>query len=234
MNKEWSELNKAVQTQLKKEPTFSEGISTLLELRQSLMKEMEAWKAELKREDFYAIPFLNAKGYHCKTIAYSLWHIFRIEDIVAHSLILGDSQVFFQGNYQKKTGAPIITTGNELFREEIAEFSRLLDLDALYEYIREVKSSTEAMLKNLAFPDLKRKMTDGDRESLESLHVVSPAADAVWLIDYWCGKDVRGLIQMPFSRHWIMHVEAALRIRNKLCGGPEREAIRLGGDTFSF
>lgn len=78
------------------------------------------------------------------------------------------------------------------------------------------------MLKNLAFPDLKRKMTDGDRADLEALHVVSPAADAVWLIDYWCGKDVRGLIQMPFSRHWIMHVEAALRIRNKLCDGSER------------
>lgn len=26
---------------------------------------------------------------------------------------------------------------------------------------------------------------------------------------------LRDLIQMPFSRHWIMHVEASLRIRNK-------------------
>lgn len=40
--------------------------------------------------------------------------------------------------------------------------------------------------------------------------------NAVWLIDYWCQKDARGLIQMPFSRHWIMHIEASLRIRNKL------------------
>ena len=42
------------------------------------------------------------------------------------------------------------------------------------------------------------------------------AENAVWLIDYWCKKDVRGLIQMPFSRHWIMHIEACERIRNKI------------------
>ena len=36
------------------------------------------------------------------------------------------------------------------------------------------------------------------------------------LIDYWCGKDVRGLIQMPLSRHWIMHIEASIRIRDKI------------------
>lgn len=39
---------------------------------------------------------------------------------------------------------------------------------------------------------------------------------AGWLIDYWCGKDSRGLVQMPFSRYWIMHIEAALRIAGKL------------------
>lgn len=40
--------------------------------------------------------------------------------------------------------------------------------------------------------------------------------NAIWLIDYWCGKGIRGLIQMPFSRHWIMHIEASLRIKNKI------------------
>ncbi len=29
-------------------------------------------------------------------------------------------------------------------------------------------------------------------------------------------KDIKGLLGMPFSRHWIMHLEASLRIRNKL------------------
>lgn len=40
----------------------------------------------------------------------------------------------------------------------------------------------------------------------------------VWLIDFWCRKNIRGLIQMPLSRHWIMHIEASIRIWNKLKG----------------
>ena len=56
------------------------------------------------------------------------------------------------------------------------------------------------------------------RNHLESLNVVSSDKNAIWLIDYWCGKDIRGLIQMPFSRHWIMHIEACLRIKKKLTG----------------
>ena len=53
------------------------------------------------------------------------------------------------------------------------------------------------------------------RKQLEKLNVVSVDENAYWLIDYWCGKDVKGLIQMPFSRHWIMHIEACLKIRDK-------------------
>ena len=166
--------------------------------------------------DFSAIPFINADGYHSKTVAYSLWHIFRIEDIVAHTLINGDEQVFFRGGYQQRMNAPIVTTGNELKKQQIADFSAQLNLDELYVYLSEVKESSESILRGLSFEDLKRKIPDERKAALESLHVVSEDENAHWLIDYWCEKDVRGLIQMPFSRHWIMHIEAALRIRAKL------------------
>ena len=109
MNKEWSELNKTMQAQIKKKDTYKMGIDTLFNLRRQLMQTLVSFKEDLCREDFNAIPFINADGYHSKTIAYS-----------------------------------------------------------------------------------------------------------IWLIDYWCSKDIRGLIQMPFSRHWIMHTEACLRIKNKM------------------
>ena len=215
MNKEWSELNKTMQAQLKKKDTFDEGIATLFELRKKLWNTISSYKKELKREDFDSIPYINADGYHSKTIAYSLWHIFRIEDIVAHTLIKGDEQVFFAKGYQEKIGSPIITTGNELVKKEIADFSSKLDLDALYSYISDVKKSTEKILKGLSFEETKIKISDDRRKELESLGVVSEDESAIWLIDYWCKKDVRGLIQMPFSRHWIMHIEACERIKAK-------------------
>ena len=216
MNKEWSELNKTMQLQLKKEESWQAGIDTLINLRNQLMDVLLSFKNDLKRKDFDAIPFINANGYHCKTIGYSIWHIFRIEDIVSHTLINGDDQIFFSGNYQKRIHSPIVTTGNELVKQQIADFSRQLDLDELYAYITEVKKSTEKILKELPYDRLKWKISKERKENLKSLHVVSTDEKAYWLIDYWCGKDIRGLIQMPFSRHWIMHVEACLKIKNKI------------------
>lgn len=218
MNREWSALNKEMQLLLKKKETFAQGMDTLMELRRQLMEEIMQFRKSLLPSDFSAMPYPNAKGYHSKTIAYSLWHIFRIEDIVAHSLIAGDEQVFFREDFQKRIHSPIITTGNELSTGEMEAFSKALSLDALYQYMEAVDAASTSLLRALSFSGLKEKMTEEKRKQLESLQVVSTDESAGWLIDYWCGKDVKGLIQMPFSRHWIMHVEACLKIRNKLLG----------------
>ncbi len=205
-----------MQAQIKRKDTFIGGIGTLFELRNELWQTILSFKSNLSREDFNAIPFINADGYHSKTIAYSLWHIFRIEDIVAHTLINCDEQVFFSGNYRERINSPIITTGNELVKNEISDFSKLLDINELYSYIFEVKESTEAMLRELPYEMLKQRISAERRDILREMNVVSGDEKAAWLIDYWCEKDIRGLIQMPFSRHWIMHIEASLRIENKI------------------
>ena len=180
------------------------------------MDTLLSFKEELTREDYDAMPYINADGYHSKNIAYSIWHIFRIEDIVAHTLVAGDEQVFFAGDYQKRIKSPIITTGNELIKEQISDFSKQLDIDELYAYIQEVKKSTEEIVKGLSYDMLKQKVSEDRKNSLKSQNVVSTDEEAYWLIDYWCGKDIRGLIQMPFSRHWIMHIEACLRIKSRI------------------
>ena len=102
MNKEWSELNKTMQAQIKRKDTYKMGIDTLLSLRSQLMQTLVSFREELRREDFNAILFINADGYHSKTIAYSIWHIFRIEDIVAHTVINEEEQVFFAGDYKER------------------------------------------------------------------------------------------------------------------------------------
>lgn len=214
MKQEWSELNKTMQMQLKKKESFSDGISTLLILRQKLMEKLLSMKKELSPEDFTAMPFPNAKGYHCKTIAYSIWHIFRIEDIVVHSLILQEDEII--RDYLTSIRAPIITTGNELVGEQIVEFSSKLDLDGLYRYAAAVKENTDEWLRYLTYQELKRKFNDADKLRLQALQVVDTDENACWLIDFWCRKNICGLIRMPLSRHWIMHIEASIRIKDKL------------------
>ena len=179
MNKIWSELNKTMQAQIKKKDTYEAGIATLFDLRNQLMKILILFNEELSREDFDAIPFINAGGYHSKTIAYSMWHIFRIEDIVAHTLINEDEQVFFSGNYQERIQSPIITTGNELVKEEIADFSKQLHLKELYSYMYEVKDSTEKIINCLSYEELKKEISGERKEYLKALNVVSNDENAI-------------------------------------------------------
>ncbi len=214
MNQEWSALNKELQAELRKEATFGQGIETLLKLRQELLNELLAMKERLCLDDFHARPFPKAKGYHSKTIAYSIWHIFRIEDIVANSLIKKQPEVI--NDFLSLIGVTSITTGNELAGQQIDDFSKKLDINVLYAYALAVSGSTNELLLSFTYDDLQRTFDASDEARLRSLGVVSTDEKASWLIPYWCSKNVRGLMQMPFSRHWIMHVEANKRIEEKI------------------
>ena len=217
MDKHWSEMNKEMQALIAKKATFKDGIGKLLELRKSLFEQITQIVTTFPEEAFWQMPFAGAEGYHSKTLAYSIWHIFRIEDIVAHEMIAEDQQVLFRLDFQTAIRSPIITTGNELAGEEIVDFSKQLDVRALYRYAREVMESTNGILSSLEYPDLKRKFGADMVEKLGATGCVSGDESARWLIGYWCSKDVLGLVKMPFSRHWIMHIEAMRRIKNRLC-----------------
>lgn len=218
MDKNWSEKNKEIQSLLGRETTFREAITKLIAFRKELFGEIVQIKTSFPEEAFSLQPFAGADGYHSKTLAYSIWHIFRIEDIVAHEMIAEDGQVLFERGFNDSVHSPIITTGNELSGNEIAEFSAKLNIQELYRYAQEVMESTDRILAHLEYSDVKRKFDDGMAEKLRKTGCVSEDEEAVWLIAYWCGKDVRGLIKMPFSRHWIMHIEAMKRICSKLQG----------------
>lgn len=216
MNKEWSALNKKMQLLLRKKDTFTDGISVCLELRNTLSDALKKLCDKLSDEQYSLMPYPDANGYHCKTIAYSIWHMARIEDITAHTLICGDEQVLFRDDYLKASCSPIITTGNELVRDEITAFSQSLNITGLLRYASDVKESTDKLLSRLSYEDSKRRFTSNDKERVIASKSVSEDENAIWLIDYWCGKDIAGIIKMPFTRHLIMHIEAMMRIAGKI------------------
>ena len=229
MDNEWSEKNKKMQTLIAKEATFAEGIKVLLELRAELFEQITSIVKTFPSVAFYQMPFGTGEGNHCTTLAWSLWHTFRIEDIVAHTLILNDEQILFWGDQLPKINSTIITTGNELDGDAMIDFSKKLNIQATYDYCKAVMDSTNEMLAQLQFADLKKTFADADRERLVASKCVSSDENAAWLIDYWCGKNLAGLIKMPFSRHWIMHVEAMRRIKNKLC-----QQAKKGVDQIAY
>jgi len=57
VNREWSELNRKMQSGLAKRADFNNGISTLFELRNTLLRALVTLKDELTEKQFSAMPF---------------------------------------------------------------------------------------------------------------------------------------------------------------------------------
>ena len=224
MDKNWSETFKEIQALLSKENTFNDAIAKLVAFREEMFSQITQIVVAYPEEAFYQAPFAGADGYHSKTLGYSIWHIFRIEDIVVHEMIAGDRQILFDQGFCGAIHSPIVTTGNELSGNEIVEFSRQLNIRPLYRYAQAVMKATNQMLVRLQYADLKQKFGEEMHAKLQDTGCVSEDGAANWLIGYWCEKDVKGLIKMPLSRHWIMHIEAMRRIKNKLCKMARKDA----------
>lgn len=229
MDKKLSDQFKEIQKLIKKESTFEAAIESLLKLRSDLLQDISQIVKKYPIEAFYQMPFPNVDGYHKKTLSYSIWHIARIEDIVVHEMIVKDEQILFKDNYLKRIGASIITTGNELEGEELVEFSKDINIKVLLNYASDVIESTNRELVKLDFKEAKSRFTEEDKKRLLQSKCVSTSESSIWLIDYWCSKDIIGLILMPFSKHWMMHIDAMHRIKNKLC-----KMARKGVDPIAY
>ena len=217
MDKNYSERHKVILSQLKKEISFEEGIKNLIDLREDLfLNHVEKYFSRLSKDDFCKIPFAGSTGNKDATISWSIYHVFRIEDIICHNFISNDEQIFFAQNYQKKMNCSVITTANEMNDEQMIEFSKDLNPDELFSYAKEVKNVSQKVLSNLTFKQAKEKVSEQQKQKLLMQNVVSTNPEAFWLVDYWCKKNIRELLQMPFSRHWIMHIEACEAICKKI------------------
>ena len=214
MNKEWSKFNKEVKVLLNRKSSFNEGIKKLIKFRTLLFNEWFNSMKDLSSDDYSKQPLITREGHESKTISYSIYHVFRIEDIVLNTLIKNKQQIFIRDNYQSKTNSDIMTTGNELVNESISVFSKTLIIEELWDYAKNVFKESNEWLLSITYDDLKIKYSKLDEERIQSTNTVAKSEN--WLIEYWCSKDIKGLLGMPFSRHWIMHLEASLRIKNKL------------------
>lgn len=210
-NQQRSEVFKLFQTNIKRKKDFEFGKEQLLTLREEFMSVYNFIFDTCNNDDFAKMPLSKDK-----TIAYYLFHLTRIEDITSNTLILGKNQIFFKRNYDELLNSPIITTGNEIERNNLVEFSSMLEINQLKNYIYEVFSNTNNIIKDMSYEDSRKKVSDERKAELVQLHTVSENENAFWLIDYWCNKTYTGLLLMPFSRHQMLHLDGCLRIISKI------------------
>jgi hypothetical protein len=149
------------------------------------------------------------------TLAWNVWHITRIEDLVANLLIAGGHQVF-DGEWKIRLNAIAADTGNAMTDGEIIALSQNLNIDQLFAYRNAVGQKTRSIVSGLTAKDLKRKVTPDGTDQILRQGGVTEHPDSVWLLDFWGRKTIAGLLLMPITRHQIVHLNDCLKLKNKV------------------
>lgn len=217
-----SDLNAMIKTAkslLPRERDFREGIKLLLEIRgaiycpedsKSILSQYGNLFDGLSELDYRAK--INKKS---RTIAYGIWHSTRIEDMTMNCLVLNQGQVYDRENVQGAIAKGLRSTGNELNAAEILEVTRRMNIPALLNYQRLVWESTNKSISGLSFDDLGRKVNKVQLKQLLDDGSVSTHENASWLIDFWGGKTVAGLLMMPMCRHHVVHINESMEAKSK-------------------
>ncbi len=151
---------------------------------------------------------------NCHSIAWNFWHLSRIEDITMNILVAGQPQLLAQDRWYEKMNIKPRDTGNEMDLASVVNLSSEIDIDALRGYRLVVGRQTRVIVQQLQFGELDHKVDPARLEQLRKEGAVSETA--VGLLDYWGGLTIAGLLLMPPTRHTFIHLNEALKIKEKL------------------
>ncbi len=219
VTKDWNPRQVLLKSYLAKKESFDEAISVALELHSlvhssnisstDMTTYLDELTDNLDENIFKAMP--SMKG---TTIAWNLWHITRIEDIASNILISDKGQVFNE-EWQKKMNVSVTDTGNAMTKDKIKAFSSSIDMTAFLEYRNAVGKRTREVVIALEPQDLKKKVSHESLKRVLNEGGVLDIEESRWLLDFWGRKNVAGLLQMPITRHQIVHINDSMRLRKK-------------------
>jgi hypothetical protein len=145
------------------------------------------------------------------SIAWAIWHIARIEDLTMNLLLAGEQQLLEQEGWARRMQVPDLHTGNAMDAAAIAKLSAEIDLAALRLYRLAVARRTRQLVPQLTPADFKHKVDPKRLEHALAIGAVEPAAAG--LLDYWGGLTLSGLLLMPPTRHNLVHLNEAIRLK---------------------
>jgi hypothetical protein len=137
----------------------------------------------------------------------------RCEDITMNLLVAGSPQILHRDNWLEQMRITAQDTGNAMSWEEIAQFSAAIDIGALRAYRVAVGRRTREIVKQLGPEELKQKVDPARLQRVRDEGAVVEAARGI--ADYWGRRTVAGLLLMPATRHNIVHLNEALRIKRR-------------------
>jgi hypothetical protein len=205
--KTWNEKQKKLKALLPVEKTFNDGKKLLLEMH-SLLHDKKVYKTKV--ETFYDNLWKNLNEETCKIISnketsilWNIWHITRIEDLIAN-IVIENKEEIFNADIQKELNIKIKDTGNAMTYAEIELLNENINIKALREYRNKVGKSTQKIINELEYSDMKIMVK---KEQLDKIYKNGGVLDSTkWLLDFWGRKNIFGLIMMLITRHQIVHL----------------------------
>lgn len=162
--------------------------------------------------DEAAMRHIPPDGEH--SIAWILWHLARIEDVTMNLLVAGSPQIFSRDGWSERLKAGIRHTGNAMEVESVARLGQTVDIEALQAYRMAVGRRTREIARQLEPQQLKQKVDPARLQTICAQGAVLAGAGEI--VTYWGGRTIAGLLLMPPTRHNFLHLNEALRIRQKL------------------
>jgi hypothetical protein len=163
---------------------------------------------DLTEEQFRRVPK------NCQhSIAWCIWHLARIEDTAMNVLVADGPQVFTDRMWGTRLGVPFKDCGNEMDDEEMHRLSGEINIQVLREYRISVGVRTREIVMQLNPGDLKKKVDPTRVQRVLDEGAITEAARGI--ADYWSKRDIAGLLLMPASRHNLVHLNEALKLKKR-------------------
>jgi hypothetical protein len=148
------------------------------------------------------------------SIAWIIFHLARIEDITMNILVAGTPQLFLQDGWARKLKVNILHSANRMGDAGVTVLSAQIDISQLRAYRQAVARRTREIVRKLK-PDELRQKADPARLQ-RTLDEGALLPEAIEILNYWSKRTIAGLLLMPPTRHNFLHLNEALRIRQKI------------------
>ena len=96
---------------------------------------------------------------------------------------------------------------------EIVDLSTRIDITALRAYRAAVGRRTRQVVKTLQPEDMKQKVDPARITKVMETGALVESARAI--AEYWSKRDIAGLLLMPATRHNLVHLNEALKLKRK-------------------
>ncbi|MCJ7659521.1 MAG: hypothetical protein MUO67_10260 [Anaerolineales bacterium] len=105
------------------------------------------------------------------------------------------------------------STGNAMDEEEVADLSARINIPALRAYRAAVGRRTRHIVGTLQPQELRQKVNPARIAQVMDEGAIVEAAHGI--AEYWSKRDIAGLLLMPATRHNLVHLNEALKLKRR-------------------